>query len=105
MINYDESGERNMNKVPVLINPSTITEVGDECVVMPKKVSEDCMVGLANETAAFIIHQINGVNSIDNIADTLCNTYEVDKITAVNIINDFITLLQENGVCKWKKEN
>ena len=91
-----------MNKVPELINPSVITKVGDECVILPNNVTEDCLVGLANETAAFVIEKIDGVMSVEQIADAMCESYEVDKLTAVKTIEDFVIFLEEKGVCKWK---
>lgn len=52
-----------MKKIPLFKDPNAITKVGDECVILPTVINEKSKVGLANETAAFIIEKIDGHNS------------------------------------------
>ncbi len=91
-----------MKNIPELCNPEKISKVGDERVILPHDVTEDCEVGLANESAAFILDKINGSNSIEKIAEDFCGVYEIDKQDAVDVITEFITALVNEGVCKWR---
>lgn len=93
----------NENRIPEIANPALITKVGDECVLLPNDFTDDCLVGLANETAAFIIEKIDGKQSLDEITVALCETYDVDRETALMVLDSFITSLIEQGVCKWRK--
>lgn len=91
-----------MNNIPILCSPSKITKVGEECVILPNDVTENCTVGLANETATFIMDRIDGFNSIDKIAEDMCEIYDIKKQDADNVILDFVLMLIEKGLCKWK---
>lgn len=91
-----------MKNIPELCNPSKISKVGEERVILPQDLAENCQVGLANESAAFIIDKIDGNNSIEKIAEDFCEIYEINEKDAVDVIFDFVTDLVKEGVCKWK---
>ncbi len=93
-----------MNQIPEFCNPANITHIGDECIILPNNMTEDCIVGLANETAAYIIREIDGVKTIGGITDSVCNQYEVEKCEAYEFVLEFINTLVESGLCKWRVE-
>ena len=81
-----------MKKIPLFKDPNAITKVGDECVILPTVINEKSKVGLANETAAFIIGKIDGHNSTEEIADTICSVYDVDFEKAHDVVVSFIKI-------------
>lgn len=91
------------NKVPYFVNTANVTKVGDEFIILPTDLSDDCTVGLANETAACILNKINGVNTIKEIANSICNNYEVEFDEACVYIESFLEELIAEGVCGWKE--
>lgn len=90
------------DKVPYFINAANITKVGDECIILPTDLSDDCTVGLANETAVCILNKINGVNTIKEIANSICEVYEIEFDEACIYIESFLEELVAEGVCGWK---
>lgn len=90
------------NRTPFFINSSNITKVGDEVIILPNELTDDCTVGLANETAAFILNQINGMNTINEIANGICDVYDVEMDEACEYIENFVDDLVAKGVCGWK---
>lgn len=91
------------NKAPYFVNTANITKVGNECIILPTVLSDDCTVGLANETAVFILNKIDGVNTIKEIANSICDVYEVEFDEACVYIENFLEELVAEGVCGWKE--
>ena len=55
------------------------------------------MIGL-NETGAFIWERLSGGLPLESIVQALCETYEVDELSATASVQSFCQKLQEEGV-------
>ena len=55
------------------------------------------MIGL-NETGAFIWERLSGGLPLESIVQALCETYEVDELSATASVQSFCQRLQEEGV-------
>ena len=76
-------------------NPKIVArESGDEYILVPitDNVANMEAVYTMNETAAFIWDSIDGVKSLEEIADLMSEEYETDMKTA---LSDVIELLED----------
>ena len=55
------------------------------------------MIGL-NETGAFIWERLSGGLSLESIVQALCETYEVDELSATASVQSFCQTLRQEGV-------
>ena len=74
-----------------------ITELGDETILIPTEQATESFRGIVrlNETAAFIVTQLQKDTTIQKIADALFAEYEVERSDAEKHVNAVLDKLRE----------
>lgn len=90
-------------KVPVIKKNVVITKIGDESVINPSFEDEvEPYVITLNATGTFLLNEINGKNSINDIIQVLIENYYITEKDARNDLFELIKDLEEGNIIVWK---
>lgn len=91
-----------MTKKPCLLDGVTVTDVGGEYVLFPSYINEaQSKIARINEVAYYIVTLINAKNTVDDLARKVAEKYKIDQKTALDDVNDFLAVLELNGIIIW----
>lgn len=89
--------KENLKKVYQQNNNCVAREVDDEIVIVPVQdnLAEMDYLYTLNETAAFIWNKLNGVRTLDEVAQMMTENFDVDYETAANDVLKTVKEIQE----------
>lgn len=84
-----------LQQIPIPSQDFCVRQVGDEFVFLAE--SGDEYISL-NPVGSFIWQQVDGVHSLRDILDILCDEYEVEQEQALADLQEFVTQLVDQGL-------
>ena len=89
--------------MPVIKKNVVITKIGDESVINPSFEDEvEPYVITLNATGTFLLNEIDGKNSINDIIQVLIENYYITEKDARNDLFELIKDLEEGNIIVWK---
>jgi hypothetical protein len=84
-----------LNNIPVTVSGLCIRELGDTIVIITENGDE---LHSLDELGSFIWRAIDGISSVQNILDSICNEYEVDRLKAEEDLKKFLSTLKDKNL-------
>ncbi len=84
-----------LRQIPIPSQDFCVRQVGEELVFLAQ--SGDQFISL-NPVGTFIWQQMDGVHSLQDILDILCDEYDVERKSALADLEEFVTQLQAQGL-------
>ena len=84
-----------LRQIPIPSQDFCVRQVGEELVFLAQ--SGDQFISL-NPVGTFIWQQMDGVHSLQDILDILCDEYDVETKDALADLHEFVTQLQAQGL-------
>jgi hypothetical protein len=84
-----------LNNTPVIVSGLCIRELGDAVIIITENGDE---LHSLDELGSFIWRAVDGVSSVQNILDKICNEYEVDRSQAEEDLKKFLSALKDKNL-------
>ena len=90
-------------KVPVIKKNVIITKIGNESIVNPSYEDEkEPYIITLNETGTFILNNIDGKKTIEEIITKIVSNYDITEREAKKDLYELIEDLEEGNIIVWK---